>query len=78
METASEHNWNISIVLLLVLSVRDIPLCRLSRTSRPEGLLRHLEKRKALEYRIIDEVFQKDTVIVKAKNYIMDDIVELL
>ncbi|MCI8718549.1 MAG: deoxynucleoside kinase [Lachnospiraceae bacterium] len=43
-----------------------------------EGLLRHLEKRKALERRIIDEVFQKDTVIVKAKNYIMDDILELL
>ena len=43
-----------------------------------EGLLRHLEKRKALEHRIIDEVFQKDTVIVKAKNYIMDDILELL
>lgn len=43
-----------------------------------EGLLRHLEKRKALEHCIIDEIFQENTVIVKAKNYRMKNILELL
>ena len=34
-----------------------------------EGLLAHLEKRKALEHRIISEVFNKETQIVKSKKY---------
>ncbi len=43
-----------------------------------EGLLWHMERRKALEHRIIDEVFRKNTVILKAKNYRMEDILKLL
>ena len=34
-----------------------------------EGLLVHLENRKALEHRIIDEIFGENAVVVKAKNY---------
>lgn len=33
-----------------------------------DGLLTHLEKRKRLEHRIIDEVFIENTIIVKAKS----------
>lgn len=33
-----------------------------------DGLLTHLEKRKRLEHRIIDEVFSENTIIVKAKS----------
>lgn len=43
-----------------------------------EGLLRHLERRKALEHRIIDEIFQENTILVKSKNYRMNDILKLL
>ena len=39
-----------------------------------EGLLMHLERRKALEHRIIDEVFKSNTVVVKAKNYVLNEI----
>ena len=34
-----------------------------------EGLLAHLERRKDLEHRIIDEVFKDETLVVKSKNY---------
>lgn len=33
-----------------------------------EGLLAHLAKRKALELRILDEVFQENSVVLKAKS----------
>lgn len=39
-----------------------------------EGLLTHLERRKALEHRIIDKIFKENTVILKAKNYTLNDI----
>ncbi len=43
-----------------------------------EGLLAHLERRKALEHRIIDEVFREDTVVVRAKNYEIGDVISRL
>lgn len=43
-----------------------------------EGLLVHLEKRKALERRIIDDVFKDNTIVVQAKNYALEDIVAQL
>ena len=39
-----------------------------------EGLLIHLERRKALENRIINEVFKENTIVVKAKNYVLGDL----
>lgn len=41
-----------------------------------EGLLRHLERRRTIEHRIIDEIFKERTVVVKAKNYVFDEIME--
>lgn len=43
-----------------------------------EGLLKHLERRRKLEHRIIDEIFKEKTLVVKAKNYIFNEIVEQL
>lgn len=39
-----------------------------------EGLLMHLERRRTLERRIIDEVFKEDAIVVKSKNYTLNDI----
>lgn len=39
-----------------------------------EGLLMHLERRKALEHRIIDEIFKENTIVVKSKDYTLNDI----
>lgn len=43
-----------------------------------EGLLMHLERRKVLEHQIIEKVFKEDTIVVKSKNYNMNDVMELL
>lgn len=43
-----------------------------------EGLFRHLEHRRVLEHRIIEEIFRENTIILKAKNYKMDNIITLL
>lgn len=43
-----------------------------------EGLLEHLERRRTLEHQIIDEIFKEKTIVVKAKNYIIDEILERL
>lgn len=40
-----------------------------------EGLVRHLERRKALEHRLLNEIFVNNATIVESKNYKMDDIV---
>lgn len=39
-----------------------------------EGLVRHLERRKALEHFLMNEVFQGNVTIVQSKNYDIDDI----
>ena len=43
-----------------------------------EGLLVHLEKRKALEHRTIDEIFKENTFVVHAKHYVLEDILAKL
>ena len=39
-----------------------------------DGLLTHLVRRKALEHRIINEVFMEKAIVVKAKNYVLSDL----
>lgn len=41
-----------------------------------EGLLAHLEKRRALERRLAKEVLGERVVVVKAKEYVVGDVVE--
>ena len=40
-----------------------------------EGLVRHLERRNALEHRLLNEIFMNNATIVESKNYKIDDIV---
>lgn len=40
-----------------------------------DGLIKHLERRKNLEHRIMSEVFRDKSVIVKAKDYDLDEII---
>ena len=40
-----------------------------------DGLITHLERRKNLEHRIMSEVFRDKSVIVKAKDYDLDEII---
>ncbi len=39
-----------------------------------DGLIAHLERRKALELRIIEEIFKEESAVVKAKKYTMEDV----
>lgn len=39
-----------------------------------DGLLKHLERRRDLEHRIMNEVFRNKVIIVKSKNYILNDV----
>ena len=34
-----------------------------------DGLIAHLERRKILEHRIIEELFQENSIILRAKKY---------
>ncbi len=43
-----------------------------------DGLLKHLAHRRALEHRIIDEIFKDNTVIVRSKKDTLDDVMKLL
>lgn len=63
---------------LMLRYLEESPYGKAYKVSGLEGLLAHLEKRKALEHRIIEEVFQENTLILKAKNYEMEDVIKLL
>lgn len=41
-----------------------------------DGLLLHLERRRALEHRIIREIFWEDTVVAQSKRYVLEDILK--
>lgn len=43
-----------------------------------KGLLTHLERRKALEHRIVNEIFKENTIVIQAKSYILNDVLVLL
>ncbi len=63
---------------LMVRYLEESPYGKANALIGLEGMLGHFRKRKSLEHRIIDEVFLEKAVVVKAKKYEMDDIVELL
>ena len=63
---------------LMIKYLEESPYGKKHKLTGLEGLLMHLERRRALEHRIIDEVFRENTIIIKAKSYIIDDIMKLL
>ena len=63
----SDENGNELWFPLMVRYIEASPYAKKHSLHGMEGLLAHLERRKALEHRIINEIFQEETII--AKNY---------
>ncbi|MDE7333892.1 MAG: deoxynucleoside kinase [Lachnospiraceae bacterium] len=63
---------------LMARYMEESPYGRTHTLAGLEGLLMHLEKRKALEHRIMDEIFRDNTVIVRSKKDTLDDVMKLL
>ena len=57
---------------MMVKYVEESPYGKRNGLSGMVGLLSHLERRKALEHRIIKEVFFKETQILKSKSRLQD------
>lgn len=74
----SDDNGNELWFPLMVRYLEESPYGRANELTGAKGLIGHLDKRKALEHRILDEVFSERTAVVKSKNYEMDDVIELL
>lgn len=65
----SDDNGNELWFPMMLAYMQESPYGRKYALTGPEGLISHLERRKALEHRIIDEVFKEEAIVVKAKNY---------
>lgn len=63
---------------LMVRYLEESPCGKAHALTGLEGLLVHLEHRKRLEHRIIDEIFGENAVVVKAKGYEWGEVVSLL
>lgn len=65
----SDENGNELWFPLMIRYIEDSPYAKEHSLHGMEGLLTHLERRKALEHRIINEIFKEETIVVKSKNY---------
>lgn len=63
---------------LMIRYIEESPYGKEHALKGLEGLLMHLERRMALEHRIIDDIFKDHTIVVKSKNYILDNVASLL
>lgn len=59
---------------LMLKYLQESPYGKAHALSGMAGLLCHLERRRALERRMIDEIFDRNAVLVKAKDYTLADI----
>ena len=60
---------------LMIKYLEESPYGKKNALRGMDGLIAHLERRKALEHRIIKEVFPEHAVILKAKAYELGDII---
>lgn len=70
----SDDNGNELWFPMMTAFVEASPYGREHALKGLDGLILHLERRRALERRIIDEVFAENTTAVKSKNYALDEI----
>ena len=63
----SDDNGNELWFPLMIAYIEESPYGKEHALTGLEGLLGHLERRKALEHRIMEEVFKEEAVVVKAK-----------
>ena len=59
---------------LMIRYMEESPYGKESALKGLDGLLKHLERRRTLEHRIIEEIFEDKTIVVKSKNYTLKDI----
>lgn len=74
----SDENGNELWYPLMIKYMEESPYGKEHAFTGMEGLLRHLDRRKALEHRIIEEVFRENTIVIKSKNYDLKDVAALL
>ncbi len=60
---------------LMVKYLEESPYGKKNGLRGMDGLISHLERRKALEHRVINEVFRENAVIVKSKKYELDEVI---
>ena len=65
----SDENGNELWFPLMIRYIEESPYGKEHHLKGMEGLLTHLKRRKALEHQIIDEIFSKNTIMLKSKNY---------
>ena len=65
----SDENGNELWFPLMIRYIEESPYGKEHHLKGMEGLLTHLERRKALEHRIIDEIFSEHTIMLKSKDY---------
>ncbi len=63
---------------LMIRYIEESPYGKIHGLTGSKGLIGHLEKRRGLEHRIIEEVFQENSVKIKAKNYTLRDVMDLI
>ena len=63
---------------LMIRYLEESPCGKAHALTGLEGLLVDLEHRRNLERRIIDEIFKENVIVVRAKKYRWEDVVELL
>lgn len=65
----SDENGNELWFPLMTRYVEESPYGKAHSLHGMEGLIIHLERRKSLEHRIINEIFKDHTIIAKSKDY---------
>ncbi|MDE6219726.1 MAG: deoxynucleoside kinase [Lachnospiraceae bacterium] len=60
---------------LMIRYLEESPYGKRHALNGMEGLVRHLERRKALEHSLINELFHRKVTIIPSKNYNIDDII---
>ena len=63
---------------LMIRYLEESPCGKAHALTGLEGLLLHLEHRRNLERRIIDEIFKENMIVVRAKKYRWEDVLALL
>ena len=74
----SDDNGNELWFPLMLRYLEESPYGKEHMLTGMGGLIAHLERRKALELRIIEEIFKKESAVVKAKKYTMEDVAALV
>ena len=59
---------------MMIRYLEESPYGKQHALTSMKGLIRHLERRKALEHDLLSEIFKGNSMIIKSKNYNINDI----